>query len=101
MSENFSIGEIAIYWNPGNQQHGNEVQVAAGLEERNCRNLTPALPDGIYGCYLIREPGSWFLYAVLPEQLRKKKPPALDRECYRVTSWNDGVWRPREVKQTA
>lgn len=100
--ERFEVGEVAImvrafHMNVRRPEvEGHEVTIAGplrlvGLIDRGKRvvrymeayRIEPLMLDGAviewveWGC------------------LRKKRQPALDRECYRVTSWDNGIWRPK------
>jgi hypothetical protein len=96
MNQQFAINEIAIFVGDSSvAPRGTEVRIVS------TERLYLGRADGPAG-YTVEVPGVrssspcglWFAQTVA---LRKKKPPALDRECYRVTSWDDGVWRPKEM----
>lgn len=96
VSERFEIGEIAIYIG-GDAWHGCELRIVAGPLEVSCfHTVTKQKYRGVG--YVVNFDDGDGDYPCPAHELRKKKPPALDRECYRVTSWDDGAWRPREVE---
>jgi hypothetical protein len=104
-SERFEIGEVAIMIRAvfmgvrRPEVDGHEVTIAGPLELVRARDsegnivgrieayrIEPFILDGNVIEWVDRR------------CLRKKRPPAFDRECYRVTSWDNGVWRPKSLE---
>jgi hypothetical protein len=99
MTDQLKIGDIAFgqHYQLHVDRNGMECEVIGALDTRITGCTSAAGPVVVTG-YLVRwadgeksrEP---------PVHLRKKQPPALDGECYRVTSWDECEWRPRDVRQ--
>lgn len=96
-SEQFSIGEVAIYCRPGSLYFGAEVTIMSALKEmrlHDARTVTTeqALAyeiDGPFGPFLDGRP-----WCSRPEWLKKKKPPRRDLE---VVRWADCPWQPESI----
>lgn len=84
MTDKFEVGEIAIsVYSVRGEQPGFEVEIVAGLDWRD------SIHRGYVECYLVRKHGDLELYAALPQQLRKRRPP---REP--TVDWSECAWRP-------
>lgn len=103
MTDKFEIGEVAIYFRPESPYHGFEVVIASDL--RPCGSLYDE-PSGI-----TMTPGSVSVYeitglpyvdplnrktVVRPKHLRKKQQ-RLDRDIDRKVSWDECLWKPKQV----
>ena len=103
MNDKFEIGEIALVIDDGRWQSLRDVLVGREVRIESVEQ-TGRSPNGKQGYLILGEP--WYSiscdgvrYAIVKSVLRKRKPP-LDAECYRVTSWDCGAWRPLETVHT-
>lgn len=92
----FEIGEVAIYWRPGDVFHAQECEITSGLTKMYYWDSnSPGVIRGLDFLYYIRFCSDLtnHQYAALPSQLRKKPKR---RECDKLVSWEDvKYWRPK------
>lgn len=97
MTDKFEIGEVAIYVRPGSSYQGTEVTVITALREHkggfdHVTNQWVHLDELVHTIRFhdgIRK-------AAKSEWL-KKKQRRLDRECDRKVSWDECLWKPKQV----
>lgn len=96
MTDKFEIGEIAVLvglaYYP--ELNGTECTILDGPRQKTTFGWRSGVThDGIqYRVETSFGDKGW----VLPQNLRKKKPPR--REIDQVTTWDKVLWRPREVE---
>lgn len=99
MSERFEVGEVAIIVSCAHTPWlvGKEVTIAGPRRQVTFINGARSL----FG-YPIEpmESDVGIVNFAEEDRIRKKKPPALDRECYRVTKWDQSIWVPKELEVT-
>jgi hypothetical protein len=98
MSEQFEVGEVAIWVKPG-PNYGMEVTIIGPLQKARPRNSnTNEVVEGWYyqidppanahyGPYRSKDPRRW----AAPEHLRKKPPK---REDLQLVRWSECPWQP-------
>lgn len=94
MNEQFSIGEIAIFWDPGFPTHNTEVVITSILKDE----LEIFQPDHYTGKLIANGVPAYELIHACgrigfagPKNLRKKKPPEEDaswKAIEKLTKWN-------------
>lgn len=90
MSEQFKVGEIATLQNIVGLMsvfNGQDCEVTCGLTEREMPIVKVRL-----AVYTVDVPG-WGKTYVLPEWLKKKRPPQQD-DANKVVSWDECAWKP-------
>ena len=86
MSSEFKVGEVAVFWEPGDPVHGHDALVTDGLRVRAAR--VPCATHGhhihVAAGYRVKIDGKE--WSVLPHQLRKKPKSDDSRD---IGSWDD------------
>lgn len=94
----FAVGEIAIFWVPGDEDHGKQCVIASPLEFTRIRGA-----DGVirkrwnYTVEMQQESFDplWPLVAAEPHELRKLPG---NREDHAIVRWADVPWQPEQVQ---
>lgn len=90
MTEKFEVGEVAIYVRHESKRYGEEVTVVGCLMRRS--GIDTHTGKLLEADGYAAESRDGVKFNVLPEWLRKKKPP--QRELDRKVSWEDCYWKP-------
>jgi len=93
--DTFKVNEIAIYVHPESPHYGAEVEVLSGLTVRSASHIRTGIVD-TSPRYLITNlyPDKASRFSVLPQYLRKKKPPLSTWEQVQA----DTQWNPNKEK---
>ena len=99
MFPQFEIGEIAILQNLKGlaEYNGTDVEVIGKLEDRLVYSFV-SKTDKTLKCYHVSVPGFREI-AVLPYQLKKKRPPTLEYQKETVIPWNQCIFQPVRRKK--
>ncbi len=93
-SEQYAIGEVAIYWRPGATGHGQEVTIVGAPSWRHVRDRVTGVLVNRFVYPLAELSPDGKRWSVSPDRLRKKKPPRKDLE---VVRWDQCPWQPESL----
>jgi hypothetical protein len=101
MTDKFEIGEVAIYVRPGSPCFGRECTILGKAGFLNSPDfLTGTINEPFFGYQIslgkIDPINNEDVWAARPEWLQKKQR-RLDRECDRKVSWDECLWKPKQV----
>lgn len=95
MADIFRLGELALVHYPGNELHGQIVEIASLLGKH--RGFPRFAVQGEDFYVVVDDRGrEW---GCVPDVLRKLPPPDPSKtDVNRKTTWDAGVWKPTSAK---